>query len=208
MYLECSKLVGCHDSRGLLHQPVSFSLEAGKILSFMGENGIGKTTLVHILAGLDRNFEGGFNYLRKPGGAGIVDYRRSIWLQPQQRLLFDDVSVVENIDLSRLPVGQFPSIEWRPFEIFRKMRRQRVLRLSGGEKKMLAHLCAINSGRSIWLLDEPCAGLNKAASRILAMSLRSCAEELGKMIIIADHDAEFIDTVSDAVITVKRQPNQ
>ena len=145
---------------------VSFALEPGQILAFLGHNGAGKTTTLRAAMGL----------LPLRGGSVTFDGRRierlgvaervalGLRLLPEGRGIFPDLSVAENIDVvaaRNVTAGAMFGIDavYRLFPVLDERRATRAGSLSGGQQQMLALSLAILGTPRCLLLDEPSIGL-------------------------------------------------
>ncbi len=146
---------------------VSLSVEPGSITCLLGPNGAGKTTLMYTIAGILRPRRGSVRF----GGDELVGQsadrvvNRGIALVPENRLVFPQMSVTENLaagaylrhdhgeiasDLEKL-FARFPALKER--------RSQPAGTLSGGEQQMLAVARALMSRPKLLMMDEPSMGL-------------------------------------------------
>jgi branched-chain amino acid transport system ATP-binding protein len=143
-------------------EDVSFSVPAGGRLSVLGRNGMGKTTLLAALMGLNRRYGGAVRVggddivARRPDGRA----RSGLGLVPQTREIFPSLTVEENL---------FVGLKDRPraalaeaYELFPRLGERRKnlgWQLSGGEQQMLSTARTLLGKPSILLLDEPLEGL-------------------------------------------------
>ncbi|HUH88586.1 MAG TPA: ABC transporter ATP-binding protein [Pusillimonas sp.] len=147
---------------------VSFSLQEGHISSVIGPNGAGKTTLLAALMGLLQPVEGRICF----DGVDItrldVETRleMGLCLVPEQRELFGDMSVLDNLvlggysrKLSKAELKRKLDETYGRFPRLAERRDQRADTLSGGERQMLALGRAMMSQPRLLMLDEPSLGL-------------------------------------------------
>ena len=175
---------------------VCVAMQAGQIVTVIGPNGAGKTTLLAALMGLLPS-RGPMLYdgadLRRLDVEGRVE--RGLVLVPEQRELFADMSVGDNLLLgayahrrdaaglrTRLDdvLDRFPRLAER--------RRQRAGTLSGGERQMLALGRALMSRPRLLMLDEPSLGLAPLIVREIFRIIRSL-RELGVSILLVEQNA-------------------
>ncbi len=160
-------------------QGVDLAVSARRISSVLGRNGVGKTTTLRTVMGLVPP-SGGRVML---DGADITGWpphrvaRAGVAYVPEGRLIFPDLTVVENIRVAE----RRPSKTWplpRLMELFPPLRERASSRggtLSGGEQQMLAIARALVSDPKVMLLDEPSQGLAPLVVRELAEVIRRSA---------------------------------
>jgi branched-chain amino acid transport system ATP-binding protein len=165
MLLQLSGLAAGYGAKTVISD-VSFALEPGQILAFLGHNGAGKTTTLKSIMGL----------LPLRGGEVAFDSRRierldvaqrvamGLRLLPEGRGIFPDLTVAENIDVvAARNVGGAATFAiadvYRLFPVLEERRPTRAGSLSGGQQQMLALALAILGSPRCLLLDEPSIGL-------------------------------------------------
>jgi branched-chain amino acid transport system ATP-binding protein len=139
----------------------------GRMVAIVGPNGAGKTTLMGAVMGLLPRRGGTVRYLDAPAGTTEALVTAGAVLVPEQRALFADMSVEDNLTLGFYPRRRAGERDPAPgmrdvFAIFprlRERRRQLAATLSGGERQMLALGRALMSRPRLLLLDEPSLGL-------------------------------------------------
>lgn len=147
---------------------VSFSMATGQITSVIGPNGAGKTTLLAAIMGLLPAVSGQIRFDGMDISRLDVESRldMGLCLVPEQRELFGDMSVVDNLMLGaysrRLSTNQLQQALEAAYARFPRLaerRHQRADTLSGGERQMLALSRALMSRPRLLMLDEPSLGL-------------------------------------------------
>ena len=146
---------------------VTLSVAEGQMVAIVGPNGAGKTTLMGAVMGLLPRRGGVVRYLGAPAGSTETMVASGAALVPEQRALFTDMSVEENLHLGFYPRRRAGERNMVPtmrdvFAIFPRLeerRRQLAATLSGGERQMLALGRALMSRPRLLLLDEPSLGL-------------------------------------------------
>jgi branched-chain amino acid transport system ATP-binding protein len=149
-------------------QGVSFSVDAGEIVSIFGRNGAGKTTTLRTIMGWLRPSQGRIVFAGEPIERLSPDriFRKGVAFIPEDRRIFATLSVEENLVLglfSRWLSGaeQRRRLE-RVFDLFPRLRERRGQlgrTLSGGEQQMLAIGRALVGSPRLLLVDEPSEGL-------------------------------------------------
>jgi len=146
---------------------VSLTVAEGRIVAIVGPNGAGKTTLMSAVMGLLPRSGGTVRYRGAPAGETEALVAAGAVLVPEQRALFTDMSVEDNLLLGFWPRRRAGERDARPamrevFAIFPRLeerRRQLAATLSGGERQMLALGRALMGRPRLLLLDEPSLGL-------------------------------------------------
>ena len=183
---------------------VSLSVREGQIVAIVGPNGAGKTTLMSAVMGLLPRRGGTVRYLGAQAGDTEALVAAGAVLVPEQRALFTDMSVEDNLLLGFYPRRRAGERDARPsmrevFTIFPRLeerRRQYAATLSGGERQMLALGRALMGRPRLLLLDEPSLGLApmlvREIFRVLADLRRS-----GIAILLVEQNVRAALQVSD-----------
>jgi branched-chain amino acid transport system ATP-binding protein len=146
---------------------ISLTVNEGEIVTLIGANGAGKSTVLRTISGLIRPTSGSIFFkgeditkLSAPQRVG-----RGISQAPEGRRIFSDMTVLENLELGAYMRGDKRGVAddieevYRKFPILGDRRKQAAGTLSGGEQQMLAIGRALMSKPKILLLDEPSLGL-------------------------------------------------
>lgn len=154
---------------GMIHavKDVSFKVNEGEIVTLIGANGAGKSTILRTLSGLIRGGSGSITYegedITKTSPRKIV--QQGISHVPEGRHVFKGLSVQENLDMGAFLRNDRDNIEedlekvYQRFPILKERLKQDAATLSGGEQQMLAMGRALMSKPRLLLLDEPSMGL-------------------------------------------------
>ena len=190
----------------------SFRLEEGTFTALTGISGAGKTTLIHLLAGLQEP-DGGQVYLlgRDLGEMKEEERtlfrRRHISLVLQEGALLPGLTVEENILLPiAMDTGRLVEEE-RLEQILEalgltRLRRRFPARLSGGERQRVVLGRALLSDAEIILADEPCARLDRRQSLEIMGLLRECAGTWNRTVLMATHDLDLAQ-ICDQILVLR-----
>lgn len=167
---------------------VDLDVRAGQVVAVLGENGTGKSTLLHALAGLARPLAGRVTGAR-PG---------MVFQNPEHQLVAHTVTDEVAHGLSD------------PAETVARMLQEHRLehcalqsphQLSGGEKRRLSLAAMLAHGRDVLLADEPTFGLDRRDTVVVADALRSVADR-GGAVVFSTHDLRLAAEVADEVVVV------
>lgn len=165
------ELSDVHVHYGLSHvlQGVSLAVPRGQVAGLFGRNGVGKTTVIKTVAGWLSPTSGSVRLDGREIGGLPPDRisRMGLGLVPEDRRIFPDLTVEENLRLGLFQAPARPAAEKRRAieAVYRRLprlaerRRQTGATLSGGEQQMLAVGRALVAGPKLLMLDEPSMGL-------------------------------------------------
>jgi branched-chain amino acid transport system ATP-binding protein len=183
---------------------LSGAAEPGDVLCVLGRNGVGKTTLMKLLFGYLPCLSGTVSLDGKPIQGLDPSARRHIGMTycPQERPVFDDLSVRDNLTLMRAnrQLAPFRSYFDR-FPILERRLTQHAGTLSGGEKKMLSFVRGLVEDQPVVLLDEPSEGVQW--ENILHME--ACIAEKrrsGTAFIIVEQNLAFAERIADRYLVM------
>jgi len=162
--LKVKNLKSGYGNISILHG-VNIRVGEGEMVSIIGPNGAGKTTLMKTLVGALKVMEGEITFLNKPinGLKPNKIIRRGIGYVPQEKNIFSDLTVMENLEIGAFITSNFFHEEldniFKMFPVLEERKAQKAGTLSGGERQMLAIASALLVRPKLLLLDEPCSGL-------------------------------------------------
>ena len=201
MILEVHELVTAYGLSEVIHR-VSLEVEAGEIVCLLGRNGAGKTTTLRSIMGLTppRSGRVTFKGLEIRGRQPFEVARLGIGYVPDDRRIFGDLTVEENLEIVRRVTGRDGrwTIQgiYQLFPVLRELRGNRGSGLSGGEQKMLALGRALMGNPTLLILDEPSEGLSPLMVRTLVQAIQQIRTD-GVTLLLADQNLKFARRVAD-----------
>ena len=182
---------------------VNLEIGPGELLGVVGKSGVGKTTMLHILAGLVRPDGGSvrFNDAELSGMSEerLADFRlRHVGIVFQDFKIFPSLSVADNVMLALYPRADIPKDEKRrrikdvlaAVELTHKEKEKAGI-LSGGEKQRVAIARSLVGNPSILLADEPTGNLDSATSDTIMGLFMKLHAEFSASLVIVTHDADI-----------------
>ena len=190
---------------GAIHavKDISFEVEEGEVVTLIGANGAGKSTILKTVSGLLHSRTGSISFLDQKIG-GIPAHKivsRGLAQVPEGRAVFLQMTVEENLEMGAYtrPGGEVSASLAAVYEQFPRLkerRRQVAGTLSGGEQQMLAMGRALMSKPKLLMLDEPSMGL----APILVDQIFDIIETLhknGTTILLVEQNAQMALSVAD-----------
>jgi branched-chain amino acid transport system ATP-binding protein len=201
------KIKNLNVSYGAIHAVHDISLEVndGEIVSLIGANGAGKTTILHTITGLKSATSGEITYndldLRRTEPSKLISY--GIGHVPEGRHIFPTMTVQENLEM-----GAFAFKEgkdqmrdrmedlFKRFPRLKERRKQIAGTLSGGEQQMLAMCRALMGKPKILLMDEPSMGLSPILVKEIFNIIQDCHSQ-GITILLVEQNAKMALSIAD-----------
>ena len=200
-------LEGGYGESPVLHD-VSLDVRAGEIFAILGKNGMGKTTLLKTVMGLLPARTGRVELLGEDvsGWPAYRITRLGVSYVPQEKSIFQDLSVEENLRLALRDVSRFAErlelvAQW--FPILRSRHRQRAGTLSGGEQKMLLIGRALLTRPRVILVDEISEGLQPAMVTRLQEVLGHERRAQGVTVVLVEQNVGFALALADRYAVLK-----
>ena len=206
-----TKIYGSGDTAVRALDDVSLTVEAGEFVAIVGSSGSGKSTMLHMIGGVDRPTSGsvylnGQDVFARSDEQLAVFRRREVGLVYQFYNLVPVLDVVENMTLPVL-------LDGRPVNQKRLENMLHVLglegrehhlpnQLSGGQQQRVAVGRALMNSPAIVLADEPTGNLDTKNSAEIMALLRKSNTPLGQTLIVITHD-EDIALSADRVVTIE-----
>ena len=170
---------------------VSLDVERNEVVALLGRNGAGKTTTLRTIMGV-LNPRGGTIRLDGKVISGLPSYeiaRKGLQLVPEERAIFGQLTVEENLRLAALTAPNAWTLDriYAFFPRLKERRRSGGRQLSGGEQQMLAIARALIRDAQVILLDEPFEGLAPLIVRDLVNVSRELASQ-GRTILVVEQN--------------------
>jgi branched-chain amino acid transport system ATP-binding protein len=163
--LDVAGLAFAYDG-ALAVRDVSFTVQSGEVVALLGANGAGKSTTVRMIAGVLQPQKGLIKFAGEvlSGAPSHTVVRRGITLVPEGRLVFPQMTVMENLQLGahikdRSQIGALVDKAFALFPRLAERRSQLAGSMSGGEQQMLAIARGLMAEPRLIILDEPSLGL-------------------------------------------------
>lgn len=205
--LNVSNLKVCYGQSEVI-QDLSFSVPINETLAIMGRNGMGKTTLFKSLIGILPSTAGRISI----DGADVTNkdsYQRvekGIAYVPQGRMIFPNLSVLENIEtgLEVSKQKKVPEDVYALFPVLWDMRKRKGGNLSGGQQQQLAIARALVTNPKVLLLDEPTEGIQPSIIKDIANILNEIKKLREITIIVSEQVLSFTMSVADRIIVIDK----
>ena len=191
---------------------VSIAVWPGRISCVVGPNGTGKSTLLKTLFGFLTPRVGSVQLAGHDitGTAPYAMLRRGVAYLPQRPSLFPHLSVEANLKLGlwhrRPPKAALRAAldsVFAQFPVAREKRRQAAGQLSGGQQRQIEIARSLMADPSLYLIDEPTAGIDPKTSETIYDLIDQLARGHGKAILLVDQDIKSALAISDYVYVVK-----
>jgi len=187
---------------------ISLEVRPAEIFAILGKNGMGKTTLLKTMMGILPPRHGQVEVLGHDvtGWAPYRITRMGVSYVPQDKSIFQDLSVEENLRLAMRPLSSYgvrleAVARWFPF--LRERQGQRAGTLSGGEQKMLLIGRALLTRPRVVLVDEITEGLQPAViTRLQSILAEQCRVE-GIAIVLVEQNIGFALAIADRYAVLK-----
>jgi branched-chain amino acid transport system ATP-binding protein len=194
---------------------LAFEVRRGEVVALMGRNGAGKTTTMKAIMGLLE---------RKTGVVCFADCdisrlmpyqiaRLGVGFVPEDRRIFSDLTVLENLDIGRRPPHRFSdgrmAPKWTPEKLFALfpnlggMPNRRGDHMSGGEQQMLTVARTLMGNPMLVLMDEPSEGVAPIIVEQMANTILELKRE-GLSILLSEQNVRFAELVSDRVYVLEK----
>jgi branched-chain amino acid transport system ATP-binding protein len=188
---------------------VSMKINSGECIGLLGRNGVGKTTTMRVIAGLNRLESGHLEFDGKPIDHHDIDARSrlGIGLVPEDRRIFPDLTVLDNLRVAARPgpAGNDWTVE-RAFDLFPDLKPHSARLggfLSGGQQQMLTIARTLVTNPRLLLLDEPSEGLAPLIVENLRQQI-AALKQSGLTILLAEQHINFTLSLSNRLYVLEQ----
>ena len=188
---------------------VSFEIGRGEVVALMGRNGAGKSTTMKAIMGLVPRRSGSVRFMERELTT-LKSYeiaRLGIGWVPEDRRIFTDLSVMENLEVGRREPRE--GVHWTLEKLFAlfpnlaELRNRPGGRISGGEQQMLTVARTLMGNPLVVLLDEPSEGVAPVIVERMATTIEELKRE-GLSILLSEQNLHFAGLVSDRVYVLEK----
>jgi branched-chain amino acid transport system ATP-binding protein len=212
--LEAHGLCAWYGAAQILYE-VDLQVRRGEVVALMGGNGAGKSTTLKALMGMLPKRRGSVRFLGKEisGCEPHEVARRGLGFVPEDRRIFTDLTVTENLEVGRQPPRHWPDGSaaplWTPERLYKlfpnlgEMPQRPGGRISGGEQQMLTVARTLMGNPFLVLLDEPSEGVAPViVEQMVHMILELKAQ--GVSILLSEQNMHFAELVSDRAYVLEK----
>jgi branched-chain amino acid transport system ATP-binding protein len=194
---------------------VDLEVGRGEVVALMGRNGAGKSTTLKAVMGMLDKRRGQLSFMGHDISAAepFEIARMGLGFVPEDRRIFTDLSVMENLEVGRQPMRFWPegqaAPEWTPerlFELFPnlgEMPNRPGGRMSGGEQQMLTVARTLMGNPYLVLLDEPSEGVAPVIVEQMAQMILELKAQ-GVSILLSEQNMHFAELVSDRAYVLEK----
>lgn len=193
---------------------LGFSVGSGEVVSLLGRNGAGKTTTMKSIMQMVKPRSGSITY-QGHQLIGMPSYkvaRLGLGYVPEERRIFTDLTIRENLEVGRQPTrdGASPWDIDALFELFPNLAERQSNRgkaLSGGEQQMLTIARTLMGNPQLLLLDEPSEGIAPVIVEKIAETILKLKAQ-GLSVLLSEQNLYFAQLVSDRILIIERGTKQ
>jgi branched-chain amino acid transport system ATP-binding protein len=212
--LEVESLSAWYGAARILYD-LTFDIGCGEVVALMGRNGAGKSTAIKSIMGLvpQRRGKVVFNDADISNLKPFEIARLGLGYTPEDRRIFVDLTVMENLDIGRQAERRFadgrPAPSWTPEKLFAlfpnlaEMPHRLGGRMSGGEQQMLTVARTLMGNPLLVLLDEPSEGVAPVIVEQMANTIVEL-KKAGLSILLSEQNIHFARLVADRVYVIEK----
>jgi urea transport system ATP-binding protein len=208
-FLDISGLEFSYGEVKVLHG-LNIQIQEKSITCVMGRNGVGKTTLMRNLVGLEKPSAGSIHYQGKDitHSEGFSRASSGFGYVPQGRQIFPLLTVEENLSVALSAAGldqqSIPKSVYDTFPVLYDMRRRRGGDLSGGQQQQLAIGRALTTRPKLLILDEPTEGIQPNIITMIGEVIQRLVEENEMTILLVEQYVDFVKKYADEFLVMNR----
>jgi branched-chain amino acid transport system ATP-binding protein len=207
--LETNNLCAWYGRAQILFD-VSIEVGRGEVVALMGRNGAGKSTTMKAIMGLVPRTGGEVRFRGRScrGEEPFEIARRGLGFVPEDRRIFTELSVLENLEVGRQPARE-GAPTWTPEKLFRifpnlgEMQQRPGGQMSGGEQQMLTVARTLMGNPYLVLLDEPSEGIAPKIVEDMANMILELKQE-GLSVLLSEQNLHFAALVSDRAYVIEK----
>ena len=194
---------------------MDLQVRKGEVVALMGRNGAGKSTTLKALIGMVERRRGSVHFMGHDLSRSEphVAARRGLGFEPEDRRVFTDLTVLENLEVGRQPPRRWPdgsaAPQWTPERLFQlfpnlgEMPDRPGGRMSGGEQQMLTVARTLMGQPLLVLLDEPSEGVAPVIVQQMARTIRALKAQ-GIGILLSEQNLPFAEAVADRACVLEQ----
>ncbi len=203
--LEIRNLSHAYDQASSIIKDFNFSLKKGEIVSILGPSGIGKTTLLRIVAGLEDVMDGEVIISEKVASKKnflLPPEKRNLGLVVEDRALFPHLNIEKNVMFGISHIQERESLAQEYLSLFKvaDLSKKHPHEISAGQQQRVAFARALITNPDILLLDEPFGALDKNLKEELHEETKKIFKNKDLSVLLVTHDEEEAKYFSDRII--------
>ena len=212
--LDAKGLCAWYGAAQILYD-VDLQVRRGEVVALMGRNGAGKSTTLKTLIGMLAKRKGAVSFLGQDISRSEphVAARLGLGFVPEDRRVFTDLTVLENLEVGKQPARHWPdgaaAPVWTPERLFKlfpnlgEMPDRPGGRMSGGEQQMLTVARTLMGNPYLVLLDEPSEGVAPVIVEQMALMILELKSQ-GVSILLSEQNMHFAELVSDRAYVLEK----
>ena len=212
--LDAKSLCAWYGAAQILYD-VDLKVQRGEVVALMGRNGAGKSTTLKALIGMLAKRRGSVSFLGEDISRSEPHHaaRRGLGYVPEDRRIFTDLTVLENLSVGQQPARRWADGSaaplWTPERLFKlfpnlgEMPHRPGGQMSGGEQQMLTVARALMGNPYLVLLDEPSEGVAPVIVEQMANMILTLKAQ-GVSILLSEQNMHFAEWVSDRAYVLEK----
>lgn len=188
---------------------ISFSVNEGEIIGFLGANGAGKSTSIRMITGIEERDAGEISYCGQPIEQHPKEYLQAIGVVPQEIALYMDMSAYSNVAFFCSLYGYEKKEQKKRVEEALRFvglwehRKEKPKTFSGGMKRRLNIACSIAHSPKLLIMDEPTVGIDPQSRNYIMESIKELNRR-GTSILYVSHYMEEVEQLCNRIILLER----